>query len=304
MTAVLEALFSVVFVAQVVRIAMPYLLAALGGVVSERAGVVALGLEGQLLAGAFASVVVTHATHQPLLGVLAGVLAGVALAALLGLCTVRLGGDQIVAGIAINLLAVGGTRYFLKLLFDSSSNSPRIDTFAAPAWARHPLVALLFDPLFLVAVLALVAVHYGLFRTALGLRLRAVGEHPEAADTVGVSVPRVRFFAVLVAGALGGLGGVWLGFDQHQFVDQMSGLRGYIALAAVIFGKWRPLPVALACLLFGFAEALQIALQGAKAPLPTQLVQSIPYLLTMITLAGLIGRSTAPAALGKAYLKE
>lgn len=300
----MESLLSLVFLAQILRISVPYVLAALGGVFSERAGVVALALEGEMLGGAFVSVVVTHSTGSALAGVVAGIAAGVLLGAVVGLVTIRLRGDQIVTGVAVNLLATGATRYLLKLLYDSSSNSPRIDTFTAPSWADHPLLQILVNPLFLGTVFLVIVGQWFLYRTPLGLRLRAVGEHPEAAETLGVSVVRERWVGVLGAGALAGLGGVWLAFDQHQFVDQMSGLRGYIALAAVIFGNWSPWRAVLACLLFGFAEALQITLQGLDTQIPTQLVQTLPYLLTMVALAGVIGRATPPAALGKPYSKE
>jgi simple sugar transport system permease protein len=297
----MDALFSWLFLAQVLRISVPYVLAGLGGVLSERAGVVALALEGEMLLGAFASVVATETSGSPLLGLAAGLAAGALVASLVGVVSIRLRGDQIVAGVAVNLLAVGVTRYFLKLLYGSSSNSPRIEAFTAPAWADGPLLQLLTSPLFLGTALLCVVLHLVLYRTPWGLRMRAVGEHPEAAETLGVSAPRLRWSAVLFAGALAGLGGVWLAFDQHQFVDSMSGLRGYIALAAVVFGKWRPAWTTLACLLFGFAEALQIALQGAEIQLPTQLVQTLPYVLTMVTLAGVIGRAAPPGALGKPY---
>jgi ABC-type uncharacterized transport system permease subunit len=300
----MEALLSLVFLAQVLRISVPYVLAALGGVFSERAGVVALALEGEMLSGAFVSVVVTHATGSAAAGVAAGIGAGALLGAVVGLVTIRLRADQIVTGVAVNLLATGATRYLLTLLYDSSSNSPRIDTFSVPAWADHPLLEILVNPLFVGSVLLVVLGQWTLHQTPLGLCLRAVGEHPEAAETLGVSVARARWTGVLVAGALAGLGGVWLGFDQHQFVDQMSGLRGYIALAAVIFGNWSPWRATLACLLFGFAEALQITLQGMDTQIPTQLVQTLPYVLTMVALAGGIGRATPPAALGKPYVKE
>jgi simple sugar transport system permease protein len=303
---VIENLLSLVFLAQVLRISVPYVLAALGGVYSERGGVVALGLEGQLLFGGFAGIVVTHATGSPALGLLGGVAAGVLLAAVLGLVALRLSANHIVAGVAVNLLAVGLTRFLLKLFFDSTSNSPRVDTVVPPSWARGtPLLELVSNPLFLLAVGLVIAGHLVLRHTPFGLRLQAVGEHPQAAETLGVRVMPLQWVATLLCGALAGLGGVWLAFEQNQFVDQMSGLRGYIALAAVIFGRWQPLGATLACLGFGFAEALQIALQTAQRQgpgglqLPPQLIQSVPYLLTMVALAGLIGRSTPPAALGR-----
>jgi simple sugar transport system permease protein len=230
---------------------------------------------------------------------------GVLAAALHAWTTIRFRADQVVIGIAINLLAVGVTRFFLRLAFDSSSNSPRVpgfDWFAGTAGggggSSSGLYASLLNPLVLCAVVALFAVAWLLERTPFGLRVRAVGEKPEAATSVGVRVSRVRWGGVLLGGALTSLGGVYLALDQHQFTDGMTAGRGFIALAAVIFGNWRPRRVAIACLFFAAAEALQIRLQGLQA-LPSQFVAMIPYVLTIVALAGLVGRAAPPSALGK-----
>jgi ABC-type uncharacterized transport system permease subunit len=276
------------FAAAVVRITVPYALAALGGTLSERSGVINIALEGLLLFGAFASTVGAYFGHSAAAGIIAGVGGGALLGLLYGLLVVRLRGDQIVCGVALNLFVDGVTRFFLKSLFDSSSNSPRVD-----AWGD-------IGAQLIGATLILVVVLHGLvYMTPFGLRLRAVGEHPEAAASLGVAVARIRYIAVAAAGALAGLGGVWLASDQHQFVANMSNGRGYIALAAMIFGKWRPAWVAAACLLFGLAEALQIALQAAGVGVPAWAVQMLPYVLTMVTLAGVIGRASPPRALGR-----
>jgi general nucleoside transport system permease protein len=275
------------FLLQVLRITVPYALAALGGALSERAGVVNIALEGTLLAGAFGAAVGSFYTGSPLCGLGCGVLCGMALQLLHALATVHKRADQIVSGLAANLLALGVTRFFLKMLFDSMANSPRI-----PAWdSSAPLLVLTFA--LALGVQALLAA------TRFGLRIRACGEHPEAAASLGVPVARVRTVAVVLAGALAGLGGVWLAFDQHKFGDNMSGGRGYVALAAMIFGRWRPLPAVLACLLFGFAEAAQIGLQASRLGLPNQLVQMLPYVLTIVALVVRGGRALAPASLGK-----
>ena len=276
--------------AQVVRIAVPYLLAAAGGVVSERAGVIALTLEGFLLGGAFGAAVGSHATGSPWVGALCGVAGGVALALLHALASVRLKADQVVVGVALNLLAVGATRFFLRYLFDSSSNSPRVPGFGTGGALGNPLVW--------AGLLALPLVGVLLARTPFGLRVRAAGEKPEAAVSLGVPVPRVQWAAVLLSGALAGLGGAYLSLDQHQFTDGMSAGRGFIALAAVIFGRWAPRRVAVACLLFAAAETAQIRLQGTGA-VPSQFVEMIPYVLTIVALVGVVGRATPPAALGK-----
>ena len=284
----IAALFTLGFAAAVVRITVPYALAALGGTLSERSGVINIALEGLLLAGAFCATLGAFYGHGALFGILGGIAGGVIVSALYALLVVRLGGDQIVCGVALNLFADGMTRFWLKATFDSSSNSPRID-----AWG-HVAAPLIVATIGLVALVQLVV-----DRTPFGLRLRAVGEHPEAARSLGVDPARVRWQALLTAGALAGLGGAWLAADQRQFVAGMSNGRGDIALAAMIFGHWRPARAAAACLLFGLAEALQIALQAAGVGVPGWAVQMLPYVLTMVTLAGFIGRATPPAALGR-----
>ena len=293
------------FLAQTLRIATPYLLAASGGVLSERSGIVALALEGWMLVGAFCAALGAYYSGSPWVGLLAGVAGGVMAAALHAWTTIRYRADQVVVGIAVNLLAVGITRFFLRLAFDSSSNSPRVPGFdwfagtgAGGGGSSSGLFASLINPLVLCAIVALFGVGWLLDRTPFGLRVRAVGEKPEAATSVGVGVMRVRWAAVLLGGALTSLGGVYLALDQHQFTDGMTAGRGFIALAAVIFGNWKPRRVALACLLFAAAEALQIRLQVLHA-LPSQFVEMIPYVLTIVALAGLVGRTMPPSALGK-----
>lgn len=283
------------FLAQTLRIAMPYLFASAGGVVSERAGLIALTLEGYMLMAAFSAAIGSYFAGSPWAGVVAGILGGVATALLYGICCIRYRANQVVVGIAINLLAIGLTRFFLRLTFDSSSNSPRVDGFTASGTG---VAALAQNPLIWLGLLALPAVGWLLYRTPFGLRLRAVGEHPVAALSVGVPVQRVRWMAVALSGALAGLGGAYLALDQHQFTDSMTAGRGFIALAATIFGRWEPKLVALACLLFAAAETLQIHLQGAQL-VPAQFVEMIPYLLTIIALAGVVARAVPPAALGK-----
>ncbi|HEY0810056.1 MAG TPA: ABC transporter permease [Longimicrobiales bacterium] len=277
-----------VFVWQTLRIAIPYLFAAAGGVVAERAGVISLTLEGFMLSGAFGAALGSFYSGSAWVGILTGILAGLAFGSLHALACVKYRADQVVAGIAINLLVVGVTRFFLNLLFDSSSNSPRVPGFAG----------FFTNPLIWLGILVLPIVAWALHRTVFGLRLRAVGEHPDAALSVGVAVRKVRYMAVALSGVLAGLGGAYLALDQHQFSDEMTAGRGFIALAAIIFGRWDPVRAAIACLLFAAAEAAQIRLQSL-AILPSQFVEMIPYILTIVALAGLVGRSRAPAALGK-----
>ncbi|MES2176636.1 MAG: ABC transporter permease [Gemmatimonadota bacterium] len=294
------------FLAQTLRIAIPYLLAASAGVLSERAGLIGLTLEGYMLGGAFCAAATSFAVASgmpdqaglaPWIGVLAAVVGGALLSMLYATSAIRFRADQVVVGIAINLLAVGLTRFFLRLFFDSSSNSPRVPGFDAKG-AGTGFGALVHDPLVWIGVVMVPSVGWLLYRTPFGLRVRAVGEHPAAAASVGVPVARVRYLAVALSGMIAGLAGAYLALDQHQFTDGMTAGRGFIALAATIFGRWDPLRAGLACLLFAAAETLQIQLQGTHA-IPSQFIEMIPYVLTIIALAGVVGRAVPPAALGK-----
>jgi len=281
------------FLTQTLRIAVPYLFAASGGVVAERAGIITLSLEGYMLSGAFAATLGTHYSGSGWIGLLCGIIGGLIFGLIHALATIRFRADQVVVGIAINLLAIGVTRFFLKLAFDSSSNSPRIAGFAVNPAARG------FDnPLLWMGLLSAPILAFLIYRTPYGLRVRAVGEHPEAAESVGISVKRVRYIAVGLSGILAALGGAFLALDQHQFTDQMTAGRGFIAVAAVIFGRWDPVRAALACLFFAAAETLQIQLQGNQI-IASQFIEMIPYVLTIIALAGVVGRAVPPAALGK-----
>jgi simple sugar transport system permease protein len=283
------------FLAQTIRIAIPYLFAAAGGALAERAGVVSLTLEGFMLGGAFGAVLGAHYGDSAAIGVLVGMCCGVALGAVHALASIRFKANQIVVGVAINLFTVGITRFFLQLAFGSSSNSPRVAGFGGEVGSN---AAFLANPLVWLGLAVVPALAFVIARTRFGLRVRAVGEHPEAAASVGVSVARVRYAAVIASGALASLGGVYLALDQHQFTDSMTAGRGFIALAAVVFGRWRPIRVGIACLCFAAAETLQIRLQIAEL-IPSQFVAMIPYVLTIVAVAGVVGRSVPPAALGK-----
>ena len=287
----MERLVTIAFLLQALRISVPYVLAALGGTISERAGVVNLALEGMLLAGAFAATVGSDQGGVAV-GAAAGLCGGLAMAAIYGVAVLRFRADQIVAGVAVNLLALGATRYLLKLVFHSASSSPTVPGLGG---------SLAADVFLGATAVAALAAHLVFGRTAYGLRLRAVGEHPAAADSLGVDVLGIRWSAVLASGALAGLGGAWLALSLGGFTDRMSGGRGYIALAAVIFGKWTPLGATAACLLFGLADAVQLNLQTRATLVPRDFVQLLPYVLTMAALAGAIGRARAPAALGRAW---
>jgi general nucleoside transport system permease protein len=284
------------FLLQTLRIAIPYLLAAAGGVMSERVGIIALGLEGMMLAGAFGAALGSYYGGNAWVGLAGALVAGALVTAVLAVATLRYKANQVVVGVAINLFVVAVTRFYLRRIFDSASNSPRVPGFGGEG--AGGLFASFVNPVVWMGLAALPVLAWVLYRTPFGLRARAVGEKPEAAATLGVAVTRLRLQGLVIAGSLASMGGAYLALDQHQFSDSMTAGRGFIALAAVIFGRWEPVRVAVACLLFAGAETLQIQLQGSQM-IPSQFVEMIPYVLTIIAVAGVVGRSVAPAALGK-----
>ncbi|HEX8150286.1 MAG TPA: ABC transporter permease [Pyrinomonadaceae bacterium] len=291
-------IFNVGLLLSAVRLATPLLLAALGGMFSERAGVINIALEGLMLAGAFTAAAVTWWAGSPWVGLVSAVLAGAAIAGVHAVACIRYRADQVVTGTAINILMLGVPALLSGAFFLSSGSTPQVPRENLIPWT--PIV---------IAVALVPLTYYVLYYTPFGLRLRAVGENPEAADAAGVSVKAMRYAAVLLSGALAGIGGAYLSIGQSSlFTRNMSAGRGFIALAALIFGKWRPVQTMLACLLFGFTEAVAIQLQGVHIfgdeEIPTQFVQIIPYVLTIVVLAGFIGTSRAPRALGIPYQKE
>jgi simple sugar transport system permease protein len=289
------------------RLATPLVLAALGGMFSERSGVINIALEGKMLAGAFTAAAVTYAADaklgmgnaSPWLGLLAAIAAGLFIAAIYAATCIRFKADQVVSGAAINILMFGIPGFLSGAFFLSSGSTPQLPRGHLIPWTP------------IIIAFALVPISwYVLYRTPFGLRLRSVGEKPEAADAAGVSVKRMRYSGVLIAGVLAGIGGAYLSIGQSSlFTRNMTAGRGFIALAALIFGKWRPFQTMLACLLFGFTEAVSIQMQGAvKLPsgedIPVQFIQMVPYVLTIVVLAGFIGSSRPPRALGIPYEKE
>lgn len=297
----LDVIVSGTMIAQTARMTIPYGCAALGGVLSERSGVVNIALEGTLLASALASVAASYASGSAMVGIVAGVGCGAAFGLLHVLLVVRGRVDAIVSGIALNLVAAGGTRFLLRALYGSSSNSPTVQGLRfGEGWGLFLRTVL--DP-FLLATIALVAAAaWMLKRTRFGLRLRACGEDPSAAQAVGVPVARVRTLSVVLGGAVTGLGGTALAYDLHQFQAGMSGGRGFIALAAVIVSGWRPWTAAAACLAFAALDALQIVLQN-QTKLPSQVLAMVPFVATLVALVLVskrrAGQMRAPAGLGK-----
>ena len=296
-------LFSLIFAT--IRSATPLIFAALGGLFSERSGIINIALEGLMLAGAFAAAVVTLQTHNPYLGFVSGLAAGAVLALVYAVACIKFEADQVVAGMAINFLMIGLPALISGVIYDSTGSTPRI--------AIDDKMPMISNSVSWGSILAFALVPicwYVVYKTPFGLRLRAVGENPEAADAAGVNVIRFRYLAVVISGILAAAGGAYLSTGQSSlFTKQMTAGRGFIALAALILAKWKPVPVLLACLFFGFTEALTITIQGqVRLPsgegIPVQFIEMIPYVLTIIVLAGFIGTSRAPKALGIPYKKE
>ena len=278
----------------------PLLLAAIGGLASERAGVINIALEGMMLAGAFGAAVGAVLTGSAWLGLICGALCACLLAALHGLACIRLRVDQIVSGTAVNLLSLGATGFLLYRIFGTHGSSP-----SAPKLPTVNLVPFLGGPFrqpvtVLIAIVLAFAAWYIIYQTPFGLRLRATGEAPEAARAAGVRTDTIRWIGVISSGLLAGLGGAHLSLgDLSQFVERMTAGRGFIALAALIFGKWHPLGVLGACLFFGLAEAIADGLQGWTGQLPSQFFLALPFVLTLVVLAGFVGRSKPPGGLGR-----
>lgn len=290
--------------------AVPLTLAALGGIFSERTGVLNIGLEGIMLMAAFAAVAGSWATGSSVFGVLTAVVVGAAVALLHAVVSIKYKANQTISGVAINLLALGLTDFLANKLWGAGQS---------PGVAAVPHVSLNFlkgvpvlgafadlTPFVYLMLVLVPLISWMLYRTPMGLRIRAVGEKPAAADTVGVNVYRIRYFGVIMSGALGGLAGASLAVGLVSgFTTNMTAGRGFIALAAMIFGNWKPAGALVASLLFGLADAAQVTMQisGLSSVVPGQFLQMLPYLLTMLALAGVVGRSRAPAASGIPYEK-
>lgn len=307
-----------------IRTAPPLILAAMAGMFCERSGVVNIALEGKLLAAAFASAAAAAVSGSAWIGLGAGVGVSILFSLMHGFATITHRGDQVVSGMAINILAAGLTVTLGRYWFDQGGQTPALSGAArfAPIdlpYAKElydvPVVGQLYSELLsghslleYVAFAAVPLAWWVLFRTRFGLRLRAVGEAPAAVDTAGISVVRMRYTALIIGGLLAGIGGTYLAVAQTaQFIPNMSAGKGFMALAALVFGKWRPWNAMSACLLFGFLDAVAIRLQGVSIggfPIPVQAIEALPYILTVFLLAGFIGKAVAPKALGTPYVKE
>ncbi len=318
-------LILVLLASATVRGAAPLVLAALGGLFAERSGVVDIALEGKMLASAFAAAATAAVTDSAWAGLAAGIAAAVLLAVMHGFACVTHHGNQVVSGMALNITVSGLTVVLGYAWFREGGQTPLlgagarfgpIDLPGATALAGLPGIGRVYGEVLsghnLLVYLAAAAVPFVawlVYRTRFGLRLRAVGESPGAVDTAGISVAATRYQALVMSGVLCGLSGAYLSIAHHaSFIRDMSAGKGYLALAALIFGQWRPAPTVAACLLFAFADAVQARLQGTPLPLvgvvPVQLIQAIPYVLTVCLLAGFVGRAVAPRAIGVPYVKE
>lgn len=295
-------------------LAVPLVFGALGGVLGERAGVVNIAIDGQLLLGAFAAAIIGSTTGSPWAGLIAAMFAGALVALLLGVFAITYLVDQVIVGVVLNVLIIGLTSFlFSQVLAPNAAtlnSPPRFPRVPIPLLGEIPLIGPIFFRQTMVVYLLYIAVAlvtYGLYRTRWGLRVRAVGEHPKAADTVGIKVNLTRYRTIVLAGAVAGMGGAFYTLvSVPQFNREMTGGAGYIALAAVIFGKWDPIRATLAAILFGFTANLAgvLGVLGAREPLPSQLMLALPYVITIVAVAGLVGRSRPPAADGVPYQKE
>ena len=295
--------------AAALRMATPLIFASLGGIFSERAGVINIALEGMMITGAFSGVFVTYVTGNPWIGVCAAILAGGLLGFIHGILTIKFAGDQIVSGTGINIFALGFTAYMSQIVWGSRGASQSVQglgTVSIPLLSDVPLVGEVIGkqtPLVYISLLAVIASFIVLFKTPFGLRVRAVGEHPGAADTTGINVYKTKYLCVIISGILASLGGAFLSLGHLSlFVNGMTAGRGFIALAAMILGGWSPVGALGASLLFGFADALQIRLQSVGA-LPSQIILTLPYILTIIVLAVFARKRYAPSDY-KPYEKE
>ena len=315
--------FIVIF-ASGIRLGVPLILACFAGLWSERSGVVDIGLEGKMLSGAFAAAVVATFTENVWAGLLAGVVATILVSLIHGYASIDQRANQIVSGTAINMVADGMTALIGNAIWSQGGRTPQLPdsalfhpiTLPFADQATMPVLGTIYrnlisghDLITYFAFLLAPLTYWALYSTRFGLRLRAVGENPAAVDTAGISVRALRYAAVLICGALVGLSGVYLALSQAAyFQPHMSAGKGFIALAALVFAKWRPWPALATCLLFGFLDALAIRMQGAVIPgvgeVPVQAIQALPYILTVVLLAGFIGKATPPKASGVPYVKE
>ena len=306
----LSGILSITLFAAAIRSAIPILFAALGGIFSERSGVLNIALEGIMLISAFSAVVGSYYTGNPWIGVLVGVIGGTLASLIHAFMCIHLRADQAIVGTGINILGIGLPNFLMLKIWGQQGISPiveRINVWKIPIIGDIPIIGPIIgrhSPLVYIGLMLVPITYFIIFKTRFGLRLRSVGENPQAADTVGINVYRMRYWGVLLSGVLASLGGAYLSVSfLSQFVTVMTAGRGFIGLAAMIFGRWNPYGALAACLLFGFADALQSAAQASGIPIAPQFLLALPYVLTIVALVGAMGRATPPAFVAKPYQK-
>lgn len=304
----LDVIFDINNVTATIRMATPIALAAMGGAFSERSGVINIGLEGMILTGAFCGVLGSYISGSPWLGVVFAVVGGGLMGVILAVFAIKLKADHVVSGVGLNIFALGLTSWLMQVLWKNRGTSVSVNglpMFSIPVVRDVPVLGTILGTHSPLVYMMLVLIFLGwvvMFKTPLGLRIRMAGEHPEAADTVGINVHAVQYFSVILSGCLAGLGGAYLSLAQlNWFSMNMSAGRGYMALAANIFGQWNPIGGLGASFLFAFTDALQMRIQTSPIKLPTDIIQMLPYILTILVLAGAVIRSRPPAALGRHY---
>jgi ABC-type uncharacterized transport system permease subunit len=306
---IITQLFGVSLFAAGIRLSIPIIAAAVGEVFTERAGILNIGIEGMMLAGAFGAVITSYLSGSPWIGVLGGILFGALLGLVHAYASISLRISQVVSGIAINIFALGTTTTLARLIFHEER--VQVESFkplAIPVCSNIPVIGPLFcqhAALVYLVILVVFIAQLVLFRTTLGLKIRSVGENPKAAESAGINVPLVKYACTIYGGMMAGLAGSFLSLVQlNLFVDNMSAGKGWIALTAVVFGRWSPLGVALGSLLFGFVEAVGLRVQALGLPIPYELLLMLPYLTTFLVFAGVVGRARSPATLGNPYTRE
>lgn len=299
----LSQIISFTFFAQVLRLFTPYYLGANAANFSERSGVVNIAIEGFMIISAMGYALFTIFSGSTIVGFLCAVLVSILFSLLFSFFVVKLKINQIVAGVGFNLLMAGIAKFLIIFLFHSSSNTPRFESLPNIFFLEYiPFVGKVLSDYIILFSFALIFIsNFILFKTKFGLRLRSVGENPEASESLGVKVRLYKLYGVIICGFLASLGGIWLASNQNSFSDGMIAGRGYIALAAMIIGKWKPVNIFIACIMFAFFEALEISLQISGTFIPSQIVQMLPYLITILVLIGFIGKTKPPAADGVPY---
>ncbi len=299
----IEGILSITFLMQVLRMFTPYYLGASAANFSERGGVINIAIEGFMIISAFSYASITIFTENPFAGLVGAVAIGILFSFLYSLFTIKLKINQIVIGVGFNLLMAGLAKFLMLLFFQSSSNTPAFPHIPRlPFLSSIPLVGdLTGDSIIMFALMLVILSQIVIYKTKFGLRLRSVGENPEAAETLGIKVRIYKMWGTIICGFLASLGGIWLASNQSSFSDGMIAGRGYIAIAAMIIGKWKPVNIFFACLMFAFFESLEIVLQISGSGIPSQLIQMLPYLITILVLIGFVGKTKPPAADGVPY---